>query len=222
VVDVSATPVIYFVNVDHLNRPVRITNTANAVAWTATWLPWGGVHAITGTATLNARFPGQWFQLEAGLHYNWHRHYDPTIGRYTQPDPLGFVDGPSVYGYAKGSPIMDADFEGLQSVPVPRPGMVPIPPVLVPMTPENWKWAEDFIRTIRTPIEICSAIIVLMAQHGKNKIDNEYVRRVQDERPQDPCKFLRDLYDAATNPVQKLKIKAAQKRFDCDNRGRFQ
>jgi hypothetical protein len=61
-----------------------------------------------------------------------------------------------------------------------------------------------------------------MAQHGKNKIDNEYVRRVQDERPQDPCKFLRDLYDAATNPVQKLKIKAAQKRFDCDNRGRFQ
>jgi RHS repeat-associated protein len=30
-------------------------------------------------------------QLEAGLHYNWHRHYDPSLGRYTQPDPLGFV-----------------------------------------------------------------------------------------------------------------------------------
>ncbi|MEQ1713050.1 MAG: RHS repeat-associated core domain-containing protein, partial [Hyphomicrobium sp.] len=42
--------------------------------------------------TLNARFPGQWFQVESGLHYNWHRHYDPTIGRYTQPDPLVFVD----------------------------------------------------------------------------------------------------------------------------------
>ena len=26
------------------------------------------------------RFPGQWFQLETGLHYNWHRHYDPKIG----------------------------------------------------------------------------------------------------------------------------------------------
>ena len=57
--------------------------------WDATWLPWGGAHSITGTGVLNARLPGQWFQLEAGLHYNWHRHYDPTIGRYTQPDPLG-------------------------------------------------------------------------------------------------------------------------------------
>ncbi|WP_084518869.1 RHS repeat-associated core domain-containing protein [Bradyrhizobium sp. th.b2] len=31
------------------------------------------------------------------MHYNWHRHYDPTIGRYAQADPLGFVDGASLY-----------------------------------------------------------------------------------------------------------------------------
>jgi hypothetical protein len=24
---------------------------------------------------------GQWFQLESGLHYNWHRHYEPSLGR---------------------------------------------------------------------------------------------------------------------------------------------
>jgi hypothetical protein len=24
---------------------------------------------------------------------------DPSLGRCTQPEPLGFVDGPSVYGY---------------------------------------------------------------------------------------------------------------------------
>ncbi len=61
---------------------------------------------------LDARFPGQWFQLESGLHYNWHRHYDPTLGRYTQPDPLGFVDGPSVYGYAKLNPQIHVDPSG--------------------------------------------------------------------------------------------------------------
>jgi RHS repeat-associated protein len=100
------------VHVDHLNRPSRMTDAAKAVVWTATWLPWGGVHAITGSASLDARLPGQWYQLEAGLHYNWHRHYDPSLGRYTQPDPLGFVDGPSVFGYAKGSPYSVVDPEG--------------------------------------------------------------------------------------------------------------
>ena len=61
---------------------------------------------------MDLRFPGQWFQLEAGLHYNWHRHYDPSLGRYTQRDPLGFVDGPSVYGYAGGSPLVFIDKDG--------------------------------------------------------------------------------------------------------------
>ena len=78
----------------------------------------GGVHSITGSETLNARFPGQWFQVESGLHYNWHRHYDPTIGRYTQPDPLGFVDGPSVYAYAGNAPGEAVDPDGQNSVTI--------------------------------------------------------------------------------------------------------
>jgi RHS repeat-associated protein len=109
----TAAPVTWTVHVDHLNRPVRMTDAAKAAVWDAVWLPWGGVHSITGTATLDARFPGQWFQLETGLHYNWHRSYDPTIGRYTQPDPLGFVDGPSVYGYAVAAPQQAVDPKGL-------------------------------------------------------------------------------------------------------------
>jgi RHS repeat-associated protein len=110
----TATPATWYVHVDHLNRPVKMTNAAKAAVWDAIFLPWGGVHAITGTATLDARFPGQWFQLETGLHYNWHRQYDPSIGRYTQADPLGFVDGPSVYGYAGGGPQRSVDPDGRQ------------------------------------------------------------------------------------------------------------
>ncbi len=106
VVDVAgtATPELLYVHADHLGRPIRLTDPAKVTAWAVEWLPWGGVHSITGSETLNARFPGQWFQVESNLHYNWHRHYDPTIGRYTQPDPLGFVDGPSVYAYARNAP----------------------------------------------------------------------------------------------------------------------
>ena len=83
------------------------------------------MQSITGTGALNLRFPGQWFQLETGLHYNWHRSYDPTLGRYTQPDPLGFVDGPSVYGYAKGSPVKSVDPDG-QGVFTDDPNATPL------------------------------------------------------------------------------------------------
>eukprot|EP01042_Synura_sphagnicola_P012727 gene12727-16177_t len=90
-----------------------MTDQSKALVWDAVYRPFGAVEAITGPAALDARFPGQWFQLETGLHYNWHRHYDATTGRYLQPDPLGFVDGPSVYAYALNSPQLWSDPEGL-------------------------------------------------------------------------------------------------------------
>ena len=84
----AATPTIYFAHVEHLRRPIAMSDASKAFVWQAKWLPFGAAHNITGTVSLDARFPGQWFQIESGFHYNWHRHYDPSIGRYTQPDPL--------------------------------------------------------------------------------------------------------------------------------------
>jgi RHS repeat-associated protein len=69
-------------------RPVFATNASGLKTWTATYTPFGGVHTSTG-ALPSARFPGQWFQSEFGLHQNWMRDYDPTTGRYLQADPLG-------------------------------------------------------------------------------------------------------------------------------------
>ena len=109
----TASPQTYWVSVDHLNRPAQMTNSAKASVWQATWQPFGAPQAITGTLTLDARFPGQWFQLESGLHQNWWRHYDPTTGRYTQVDPLGFPNGPSVYGYAGSNTADLTDLNGL-------------------------------------------------------------------------------------------------------------
>ena len=40
------------------------------------------------------------------------RDYDPTTGRYMQADPLGLVDGASVYGYALANPGRYADPTG--------------------------------------------------------------------------------------------------------------
>ena len=40
------------------------------------------------------------------------RDYDPTTGRYIEADPLGLVDGASVYGYALGNPGRFVDPRG--------------------------------------------------------------------------------------------------------------
>jgi RHS repeat-associated protein len=103
--------VISFVRADHIGRPVFATNATGVKTWTATYTPFGGVHTSTG-APPSARFPGQWFQSESGLHQNWMRDYDPTTGRYLQADPLGLIDGASVYGYVRQSPMMLTDPTG--------------------------------------------------------------------------------------------------------------
>jgi RHS repeat-associated protein len=69
------------------------------------YAPFGDVSYIwsaSGFSGLDMRFPGQWFQLETGLAYNWHRHYDATLGRYVQPDPLRVDDleGQKISGIA--------------------------------------------------------------------------------------------------------------------------
>ncbi len=94
---------VYYVRTDHIGRPVFATNISGVKVWEASYLPFGGVHTSSGS-NINLRFPGQWFQLESALHQNWMRDYDPTTGRYVQADPLGPVDGASIYGYALQNP----------------------------------------------------------------------------------------------------------------------
>ena len=102
---------INYIRVDHIGRPVFATNTAATKTWTASNLPFGEVRTTTGTP-IALRFPGQWFQSESGLHQNWMRDYDPTTGRYLEADPLGLVDGASIYGYVKQNPGRWVDRRG--------------------------------------------------------------------------------------------------------------
>jgi RHS repeat-associated protein len=79
------------------------------------------VAAIDSARACFAILPGQYFDAETGLHQNWHRDYDPNIGRYLQSDPMGLASGLSTYGYAAQSPINFIDPTGLFHVGPPLP-----------------------------------------------------------------------------------------------------
>lgn len=66
------------------------------------------------TITNNLRFPGQYYDEESGLHYNYFRDYKPMIGRYVEADPIGIKKGKNhLYNYVQGNPLIKRDRRGL-------------------------------------------------------------------------------------------------------------
>jgi len=87
----TATMVSYVHN-DYLGTPQVMTDETGIVVWRAIYDPFG-TSAIDPASTqqLHARFPGQYFDGETGLHYNYYRYYDPLVSRYLTADPRGLL-----------------------------------------------------------------------------------------------------------------------------------
>ena len=104
----------YFVHIDHLGTPIALSDSTGTVQWKAHYTPFGKAIVEVNNLTQNIRFPGQYFDSESGLHYNYFRDYDPEIGRYIQSDPIGLNGGINTYGYVLGNPIKYVDPFGLE------------------------------------------------------------------------------------------------------------
>ncbi|MGI9302296.1 MAG: RHS repeat-associated core domain-containing protein [Gammaproteobacteria bacterium] len=111
---------VYYIHNDHLGTPQVITGHLRQVVWQADQTPFGQTTVTTNTLGNNLRFPGQYFDSETGLHYNYFRDYNPATGRYIQSDPIGLAGGLNTYAYASANPLAYYDPYGLFEWSLPQ------------------------------------------------------------------------------------------------------
>ena len=120
----------YFYHNDHLGTPQKMTAVNGAVVWSAKYSSFGQAFVDqASTVENNLRFPGQYYDVETGYHYNYHRYYDPQIGRYLRTDPIGVDGGINLFVYCLNDPVNLVDPEGLRTIGRPQQRWYPPPPV---------------------------------------------------------------------------------------------
>ncbi len=135
------------IHTDHLGTPRLITNPANRALWRWDFDPFGILPADSnpsglGTLTYNLRFPGQFYDTESGMHYNYYRDYDPQLGRYIQSDPIGLRGGLNTYAYAYDNPLRFSDPTG-ECPPGFDLGFTPGRPTVSPNSPLPGQWEQS-------------------------------------------------------------------------------
>jgi len=116
----------YYLTKDHLGSTTALVRaSANSVVERYTYDEYGAVQVwntnnqpvsttpLTRTLT-RTLFTGREYDATVGLYHYRHRWYHPGIGRFIQPDPIGFEGGDvNWYGYVKSMPLKLVDPTGL-------------------------------------------------------------------------------------------------------------
>jgi RHS repeat-associated protein len=103
----------YYFHNDHLGTPQVLTDGTGSVSWKAAYTPFGQANITVGTVENPFRSPGQYYDQETGLHYNYFRYYNPPIGRYLTPDPIELRGGINIFAYVSNNPLLFIDAYGL-------------------------------------------------------------------------------------------------------------
>ncbi|MEW2219264.1 DUF6531 domain-containing protein [Streptomyces sp. NPDC006990] len=116
---------------DLTGTPTELITPDGQIAWQHRTTLWGtqlpGPSAQPAETACPLRFPGQYADLETGLHYNHFRYYDPETAHYLTPDPLGLAPAPNHHTYVH-NPHARTDPLGLSPSPKeqhPNKGRIP-------------------------------------------------------------------------------------------------
>jgi RHS repeat-associated protein len=77
------------------------------------WNEWGNCLLDTNPGFQPFGFAGSLYDADLNLHHQGAREYDPTVGRWLQPDPLGLEGGLNLYAYCANDPVNYIDPTGL-------------------------------------------------------------------------------------------------------------
>ncbi|WP_437735759.1 DUF6531 domain-containing protein [Sorangium sp. So ce1335] len=105
----------YGIITDPLGAPSVMFDEAGEVAWNLRLDVYGAPEDEVAGAMCPWRWPGQYEDPETGLYYNRFRYYDPELGRYISPDPIGLEGGLNTYAYVP-DPTIASDPLGLTIV----------------------------------------------------------------------------------------------------------
>nr|WP_261809186.1 RHS repeat-associated core domain-containing protein [Vibrio zhugei] len=108
---------VYHYHLDQIGTPLDITTPQGDTVWSVQYRAYGNVFKKT-IAEIDSplRFQGQYFDAETGLHYNRHRYYNPSAGRFITIDPIGLAGGLNNYQYVP-NPTGWVDPLGLTHIP---------------------------------------------------------------------------------------------------------
>ncbi len=121
-VAITISGALSYLETDHLGTPRIAANPAtNAQQWKWDFFAdaFGGNAATiapSGGIDVKLRYPGQQFDSETGLHYNYFRDYEAGVGRYVESDPIGLRGDVGTYAYAKNRTLNRRDPKGLFAI----------------------------------------------------------------------------------------------------------
>jgi RHS repeat-associated protein len=87
-------------------------NSGNALA-TIRYDEYGAPQVTLSVFTPRFLYTGQFYFSGPGVYHYKARLYHPKLGRFLQPDPIGYGDGMNMYAYVKGDPVNFTDSTGL-------------------------------------------------------------------------------------------------------------